>query len=122
MALTFLIFRSIFTYTRAHLSQNRLHLAPFLAIFSFLMLLVLHGASAFKVALILSVNYLIARLCRGSKAGPILTWVFNGLVLFANEKNSGYLFASLHPELEFLVREFISMRTKCVLLADWHGV
>jgi hypothetical protein len=71
------------------------------------MLLVLHGASMLKIAIIMVVNYIIAKACGGWKVGPVLTWVFNGLVLFANEKNAGYLFSSVHPELEFLVRELI---------------
>ena len=68
------------------------------------MLLGLHGASALKVYAILSVNYAIAKACRGSKAGPVLTWIFNALVLYANEKNSGHRFEQLHPVFASLVR------------------
>jgi hypothetical protein len=36
--------------------------------------------------------------------GPLLTWIFNVLILFANETYGGYRYASFHPSLEVLVR------------------
>ena len=78
-----------------------------------LMLLVLHGASAFKIIIIMTLNYGIAKISGGSRATPVLTWVFNGLVLFANEKNAGYHFTNLHPALEFLVRLFAAAERRC---------
>ena len=71
------------------------------------MLFGLHGASALKILIIISINYLISRYAGGSTIGPFFLWVFNALVLFANETYSGYLFASLHSSLEFLVRLFL---------------
>lgn len=67
------------------------------------MLLGLHGASALKILIIISINYLISRYSGGSAIGPFFLWVFNGLVLFANETYSGYRFDSLHSSLQFLV-------------------
>ncbi|TFY56821.1 hypothetical protein EVJ58_g7407 [Rhodofomes roseus] len=64
------------------------------------MLAGLHGASVLKVLLILTGNYAIAKVTKGSKLNPLLTWIFNGVVLFANERNEGYRFAALHPSLE----------------------
>ncbi|TBU27794.1 MBOAT-domain-containing protein [Dichomitus squalens] len=77
--------------------SNNLYRIPFLVVFCTAMLFSLHGASALKVFAILSANYGIAKTCKGSKAGPILTWMFNALVLYANERNSGHRFEQLHP-------------------------
>lgn len=67
------------------------------------MLFGLHGASALKILIIISINYLISRHTGGRTIGPLFLWIFNTLVLFANETFSGYRFASLHTSLEFLV-------------------
>ena len=68
------------------------------------MILVLHGTSALKVLAIVSANYAIAKACRGSRAGPALTWMFNAAVLFLNERYHGYRFGDILPGLEYLVR------------------
>lgn len=68
------------------------------------MLFGLHGASALKILIIISINYLISRYGGGSAISPFFLWVFNALVLFANETYSGYHFASLHSSLGFMVR------------------
>jgi hypothetical protein len=68
----------------------------------------LHGASVLKIFVILCLNYSIAKICKGSKLGPVLIWIFNGAVLFANERNSGYRFGKFHPSLELLVRAWVS--------------
>lgn len=70
------------------------------------MLFGLHGASAIKILIIISVNYLISRYSGGSAISPFFLWVFNALVLFANETYSGYSFVALHTSLEFMVRPF----------------
>ena len=67
------------------------------------MLFGLHGTSALKILIIISINYLISRYAGGNTVGPVFPWVFNALVLFANETYSGYRFDSLHSSLEFLV-------------------
>ena len=103
LALSFLVLRFLVDYTRSRRPPNYLHLVPFLAAFSILMLSVLHGTSILKIAVIMTLNYTIAKTCGGSKVGPVVTWVFNGFVLFANEWNDGYEFARLHPTLETLV-------------------
>lgn len=72
-------------------------------VFSALFLIGLHGASFIKILIILSINYMIAKVFRGSRWGPTLTWVFNGLVLFANERYAGYRFGDVLPALGFLV-------------------
>ena len=75
------------------------------------MLFGLHGTSALKILIIISINYLISRYSGGSAISPFFLWVFNTLVLFANETYSGYRFASLHPSLEFMVRPLLLMST-----------
>lgn len=83
--------------------DTKLYLVPFLLIFSSLMLLGLHGSSALKVLVILSVNYAIAKYTGLSKLGPILTWLFNTGVLFAADKYAGFPYARIHPSLQPLV-------------------
>jgi hypothetical protein len=68
------------------------------------MLLGLHGTSIVKIFIILTANFAIAKLGRGRKWALFVTWIFNGGILFANEWNSGYTFAALHPSLQMLVR------------------
>ena len=86
--------------------NDRLHLVPFLLTFSLIMLTALHGTSILKILVILTLNYAIAKFCRGSKLGPILSWVFNGGILFANEWYEGYRFGHIHPALHSWVRGY----------------
>lgn len=88
----------------ANSGGNHLHLPPFLLGFSTVFLLALHGMNVLKIFLILSVNYGIAKYLGGSKLNPLLTWIFNGAVLFTSEIYSGYPFRSLHTALAPLVR------------------
>ncbi|KAK4992981.1 glycerol transporter [Elasticomyces elasticus] len=62
--------------------------------FSMIFLFALHGISAFKVLLILYVNYKIATRLPQSYV-PAATWVFNIGILFANELCHGYPLAGL---------------------------
>ena len=82
---------------------NPLHLLPVNLLLSLVMIVALHGSSAFKILLILTLNYLIAKHCRGSWFSPVLTWTFNGLVLFTNDFFHGYQFSSLGSSLSYLV-------------------
>ena len=83
---------------------GNLYLIPFNVGCSVVMILALHGTSALKVLAIVSANYGFAKACRGSRAGPALTWMFNGAVLFLNERYHGYRFGDILPGLEYLVR------------------
>jgi hypothetical protein len=105
LATAFLAFKHFYTRFRLRSSDptTKLHLIPYLLVFSTAMLVGLHGTSILKIFAILILNYLIAKSCKGSKLGPLLTWVFNVAVLFANEKNSGYRFGMFHPALQSLV-------------------
>lgn len=99
----YLFVRFVWIHSATAPPQNNLYLIPVNLIFSFLLIVGLHGASALKILLILSINYLIAKLCRGSKFGPALTWIFNGAVLFANDRYNGHSFGDLLPALGYLV-------------------
>jgi hypothetical protein len=66
--------------------------------FALLFICALHGFSAFKILLILYINYnLASRLPK--QYIPAATWAFNISILFANELCKGYRFA---PIAEFL--------------------
>ncbi|KAF9554748.1 MBOAT-domain-containing protein [Agrocybe pediades] len=71
-------------------------------VLSLIMVVALHGSSSVKILLIMAANYTIATKTAGSKLGPLLTWAFNGAVLFANEIYQGYSFGSILPILSFL--------------------
>ena len=90
-------------------SADKTFIIPFINLFAMLYLLGLHGTSTLKIFVILTANYCIGKSFAGSRAGPLLTWVFNSLILFANEWSDGYLFANLHPSLAPLVsaRRFV---------------
>ncbi len=104
LVIVFLALKQAYLRVLQRVSRTRqtghLNLVPFLLIFSTIMLSALHGTSILKIAVILSLNYAIAKACGGSKLGPLLGWVFNGAVLFANEWSEGYRFASIHPSLQ----------------------
>lgn len=68
-------------------------------VFALLFLTALHSFSVLKIMAILTANYLISFFHPTSIANPILTWVFNIAVLFANEYFDGYRFADLLPWL-----------------------
>ncbi|KAF5359446.1 hypothetical protein D9756_002933 [Leucocoprinus leucothites] len=59
-------------------------------IFSLITVTILHGINVLKIVLILFINYLLAKRLRGSRSSIIMTWVFNGAVLFGNEVFEGW--------------------------------
>ncbi|TFK18771.1 glycerol transporter [Coprinopsis marcescibilis] len=77
-------------------------LIPYNVAFSILAIIALHGTSTLKLLGILSINFLIAKHSGSSKLGPILTWIFCGIVLFSSELYHGYSFGSILPSLRFL--------------------
>ncbi len=60
--------------------------------FAFVYIFALHGSSAFKILVILYINYTLATRL-GREAVPIATWTFNIGILFANELCRGYPYA-----------------------------
>lgn len=93
---------------------DRLCLIPFLLTFAIIMLAALHGTSILKLAVIFALNFAIAKLCRGSRLTPLLTWAFNMGVLFMNEWNEGYRFGRLHSGLQ----QWVSLITACLQLPN----
>ena len=76
-------------------ADNRLHQRILFDVgFSFVFLIALHGFSAAKVLLILYVNYNIATKLKRDHV-PLVTWIFNVGILFANELGEGYHFGSI---------------------------
>ncbi|KAI9810829.1 MAG: glycerol transporter [Pycnora praestabilis] len=59
--------------------------------FAALLLLALHGISAFKILLILYINFDLATRLPKEQI-PRATWIFNIFILFANETSGGYSF------------------------------
>uniref|UniRef100_A0A8H7XN33 Uncharacterized protein n=1 Tax=Psilocybe cubensis TaxID=181762 RepID=A0A8H7XN33_PSICU len=82
--------------------KTSINLIPLNSFLSLAMIIALHGSSSLKIILIMSINYLIAKKCRGSQLSPFLTWSFNGTVLFMNEIYRGYSFQSLSSSLSGL--------------------
>ena len=95
---------------------NPLHLLPVNSFLSLVMIVALHGSSAFKILLILTLNYLIAKHCRGSWVSPVLTWTFNGFVLFTNDIYRGYQFSSLGSSLSFLVSSRLCLSSAMLII------
>ncbi len=62
--------------------------------FSLVFLLALHGFSALKILTILYINYSLATRLKKEYV-PIVTWVFNIGILFANELGKGYPFVTV---------------------------
>ncbi|KAJ7368674.1 MBOAT, membrane-bound O-acyltransferase family-domain-containing protein [Mycena albidolilacea] len=94
-----------FLRTRTHAartSPDNMYLLPFNLGASIVMLIALHGTSAVKILAILTGNYFISKGFGGSKAGPLCSWIFNVVVLFLNDRYSGYRFGDLAPSLIFL--------------------
>lgn len=89
-----------FTLTRIKGTENKLKQTYFYLCTSLLIVTALHGTSFFKILIITTSSYLIGRSTKGSIWNPVLTWLFNLIVLFANEYYSGYTFASIgFPQL-----------------------
>jgi hypothetical protein len=80
----------------------------FIAAFSIIMLIILHGSSTIKILLILGLNYKLAKMEK-KKTGllgrywPGIVIFGNMLVLFLNERNDGYRFSHLHGAFEVVV-------------------
>lgn len=80
---------------------------PFLVISSLVILFILHGISAFKILLLLYLNYKSHSWTGNSKITPYAIWAFNIAMLFSNEIFRGYQLGDILPELAFLVNLWI---------------
>ncbi|PBK82841.1 MBOAT-domain-containing protein [Armillaria gallica] len=65
-------------------------------VFALIFNVALHGTSTLKILVILSLNYALRA------RHPSFTWVFNIAMLFANDRFSGYSYASISPSLGWL--------------------
>ncbi|RKP08545.1 MBOAT, membrane-bound O-acyltransferase family-domain-containing protein [Thamnocephalis sphaerospora] len=63
---------------------------------------VICGVNIVKILAIVSTNYAIAKLLKGSRLNPLVTWAFNLAVLLFNDQFEGYGFGMLHESLAFL--------------------
>jgi len=63
------------------------------SLFAFVYIIALHGTSAFKIFVVLYINYTLATRL-GREAVPLATWAFNIGILFANELCGGYPYAT----------------------------
>ncbi|ORX62945.1 glycerol uptake protein 1 [Hesseltinella vesiculosa] len=73
-----------------------------LAALSLIILFGLHGTSALKILVIVTLSYSIAKVTGASYWNPILTWTFNLGILFLNEWQNGYEFGAISPGLGWL--------------------
>lgn len=80
-------------------SHNITRRKIFDVLFAVVFLTCLHSVSILKILVILAANYLISFFHPDSVFNPILTWVFNIGVLFANEYFEGYHFRLILPWL-----------------------
>lgn len=81
--------------SQSHMADGRLdRRISFDVGFSIVFLLALHGFSALKVLLILYINYTLATRLRKEYV-PVVTWVFNIGILFANELGKGYPYSDM---------------------------
>lgn len=103
----YLFFKFIWVASGISPPENNLYLIPFNLVFSALLMFALHGTSIIKLLIILTINYGIAKTCRGRRVAPVLTWLFNGAILFANDRYAGYRFGDILPALEYLVSFFV---------------
>lgn len=85
------------TYPEADTWKTRRLTFDFL--FAFVYIFALHGSSAFKILVILYINYTIATRL-GRDAVPVATWTFNVGILFANELYGGYPYANFDNLLQ----------------------
>lgn len=107
LAAVYLFFSKAYSYFLARRQTNQqispYQKIPFLVTISLVILFVLHGISAFKVLLILYLNYELHNLTGLSRFTPYAIWSFNIVILFSNEIFDGYAFGKISPFLEALV-------------------
>lgn len=77
-------------------------------------MLLLHGSSAIKIITIITINFVIGRVFRGSTWNPFCTWTFNLAILFLNEYYDGYRFQAMFGPSFGWLDEFEGFQ------ARWH--
>ncbi|PWN97902.1 putative GUP1-Multimembrane-spanning protein essential for proton symport of glycerol [Tilletiopsis washingtonensis] len=74
----------------------------FLAVFTAVFVIALHGTNALKLGLVLLINYTIARSFGGTRVAPVLIWTFNIGTLAAVHWNDGFPWRDLSWQLGWL--------------------
>ncbi|KAK9761918.1 glycerol transporter, variant 2 [Basidiobolus ranarum] len=89
--------------SRSIFSSQQMCLRIFFSLFfSFAFISFIYGANIIKILVLVTVNYLLAKLCGRSRISPFVTWLFNITVLFANERYHGYTFSMFSERLAYL--------------------
>jgi hypothetical protein len=89
--------------------KNSVAWTVYALLFSVVFNVAMHGASSIKVALLVTLNYLIGKGMFGIRLSPLATWVYNLSVLFLNERYHGYRFGDMFPPLAFLVSVYATL-------------
>ncbi|KAI9283245.1 MBOAT, membrane-bound O-acyltransferase family-domain-containing protein [Sporodiniella umbellata] len=81
----------------SYLNRHYIKIAPlrFSLVLSIICVAFLHGSNTFKILTIITFNFFIGRICKGSITNPWSTWIFNLSILFLNEFYHGYKFESV---------------------------
>jgi protein-cysteine N-palmitoyltransferase HHAT len=105
IAIAFFGLKFIWTriYTAEASTKNNLYLIPFHLACSILFLLGLTGANILKIFTIITLHYLLSKSVGGTRFGPLIIWTYNLIILFSNDRYSGYRYADIFPPLAFLV-------------------
>ena len=85
----------------------------FLAVFTAVFVVALHGTNALKLGLVLLINYTIARSFGGTRVAPVLIWTFNIGTLAAVHWNDGFPWRDLSWQLGWLVSAAALLPSSC---------
>ncbi|KAL1928870.1 hypothetical protein VTP01DRAFT_2656 [Rhizomucor pusillus] len=99
--------------------QQPLHRIHFFFISSLVVVTVLNGANILKIMTIITISYAIGKLTQGSIYNPVLTWIFNLGILFANEYCKGYYFSSLLGESFAWLDEYEGIQQRWYILFNF---
>ena len=87
--------------------------------FALFFLVVLHGFSAVKILVILAMNYKLAT-SLPRKYIPVVSWLFNICILFANELGDGYQFRNMALSLTGTpAKDLVSDASTLVKVGEW---
>ncbi|KAI8057108.1 glycerol transporter [Syncephalis plumigaleata] len=74
----------------------------FYLVSSAVFMVIISGSNLIKILLIISINYAIAKIGKGTRWNPIITWIFNLTVLLFNDQFEGYRYGGISSAFEFL--------------------
>lgn len=71
---------------------------------SLIVLVILHGKGSLVMLFVMMINYAIAKIAKGSRFLPLLTWIWNIVLLFGCDQFfKNFTFSYYIPALSFLV-------------------